>query len=147
MSDGIAETGPDHEAMIEVIRQNWPDADIVTIEGGAFFSLDSEKHWPNFATIVWNDDFDEASNLSRPGFFRVNVGVGREAFQRLVGSISEPDHTAVDQLLPHPIYAKQNWISIINPSESTVRDTVLPLIAEAYDRLVTRRQRRIDGDE
>ena len=119
----------------------------MTIEGGAFFSLDSEKHWPNFATIVWNDDFDEASNLSRPGFFRVNIGVGREAFQRLVGSISEPDHTAVDQLLPHPISAKQNWISIINPSESTVRDTVLPLIAEAYDRLVTRRQRRIDGDE
>lgn len=147
MSDEIVETGPDHEAMIELIRQNWPDADIVTIEGGAFFSLDAEKHWPNFATIVWNDDFDQASNLSRPGFFRVNIGVGREAFQRLVGSISELDHTAVDRLLPHPIYAKQNWISIINPSEATVRDTVLPLIAEAYDRLVTRRQRRIDGDE
>ena len=75
------------------------------------------------------------------------MGSGGEAFQRLVGSISEPDHTAVDQLLPHPICAKQNWISIINPSEATVRDTVLPLIAEAYDRLVTRRQRRIDGDE
>ena len=147
MSDEIAETGPDHETMIELIRHNWPDADIVTIEGGAFFSLDSEKHWPNFATVVWNDDFDQASNLSRPGFFRVNIGVGRETFSRLVGSISDPDHTVVNRLLPHPIYAKHNWISIINPSEATVRDTVLPLIAEAYDRLVTRRQRRIDGDE
>jgi hypothetical protein len=147
MSDGIAEPGPSHQAMIKLICQSWPEADIVTIEGGAFFSLDSEKHWPNFATVVWNDDFDQASNLTRPGFFRVNIGVGREAFQRLVGSVSEPDHTAVNRLLPHPIYANQNWISIVNPSDTTVRDTVLPLIGEAYDRLAARRQRRATQDE
>ena len=141
------EAGPDHKAMIELIQRHWPEADIVTIEGGAFFSLDSEKHWPNFATIVWNDDFDQASNLTRPGFFRVNIGLGRETFQRLVGSITEPDHTVTNRLLPHPIYAKQNWISIINPSEATVRGTVLPLISEAYGRLVERRQRRTSHDD
>lgn len=105
MTGEIPEPGPGHEAMIELIRQNWPEADLVTIEGGAFFSLDSEKHWPNFATVVWNDDFDQASNLTRPGFFRVNIGLGREEFQHLVGSVTEPDHTAVNRLLPHPIYA------------------------------------------
>jgi hypothetical protein len=140
-------SGPDHQAMIEFIRQTWPDADVVTIEGGAFFSLDAEKHWPNFATVVWSDDFDQASNLTRPGFFRVNIGVGRERFQRLVGSVSEPDHTAVNRFLPHPIYANQNWISIVNPTDTTVRESVLPLIGEAYDRLVARRQRRNAQDE
>jgi hypothetical protein len=142
MTSEPPESGPDHEAMIELIRHNWPDADIVTIDGGAFFSLDSDKHWPNFATVVWSDDFDQASNLTRPGFFRVNIGLGREGFQRLVGSISEPDHTAVNQFLPHPIYANQNWISIVNPSDRAVRESVLSLIGEAYDRLVARQQRR-----
>jgi hypothetical protein len=133
--------------MIELIRQTWPDADVVTIEGGAFFSLDAEKQWPNFATVVWSDDFDQASNLTRPGFFRVNIGVGRERFQRLVGSVTEPDHTAVNRVLPNPIYANQNWISIVNPTDTTVRESVLPLIGEAYDRLVARRQRRNAQDE
>ena len=46
-----------------------------------------------------------------------------------------PDYAAYDRLLPHPVYAKQLWISILNPSDGTFRDVVLPLIAEAHDRL------------
>ena len=52
-----------------------------------------------------------------------------------------PDYAAYDQLLPHPVYAKQLWISILNPSDATFRDTVLPLIAEAHDRLAAVRTR------
>jgi len=42
-----------------------------------------EKRMP-FATIVVNDypGFDEASNLSRPGVFRVNVSVSRDTWMR-----------------------------------------------------------------
>jgi hypothetical protein len=113
------------------------------MEGGAFFSLD-EKHWPNFATIVWTDDFDEGapSNLARPGVYRLNIGLGKETFRRLVGSIAEPDYAALDRVLPHPVYAKQHWISILNPSDASVRDTVIPLLAEAHDRLVAVRERQ-----
>ena len=129
--------------MIALIRETWPDAIVATIESAAFFSLD-EKHWPNFATVVWTDEHDEGepSKLSRPGVYRLNIGVGKETFQRLVGSITEPDYAAFDRILPHPVYAKQRWISILNPSEATIRDAVLPLLSEAHDRLAAQRARR-----
>jgi hypothetical protein len=37
--------------------------------------------------------------------------------------------------------AKQRWISILNPSDATLRDVVMPLIDEAHDRLAARRAR------
>jgi Family of unknown function (DUF6194) len=128
--------GPDRDALIGLIRETWPDAIVSTIEGAAFFSLD-ERNWPNFATVVWTDDFDmgNPSDLSRPGVYRVNIGLGKETFQRLVGSATEPDFTAFDRILPHPVYANQRWIAILNPSDATVRDTLLPLMSEAHDRL------------
>jgi hypothetical protein len=140
-------TGPDPEAITRTIREAYPNTDVVEMPGAAFFSLDPEKDWLNFATIVTTDDFDQASSLSRPGVFRLNLGVGRATFQRLVGSIAEPDDAALDRLLPHPVYAKQLWISILNPSDATFLDIVQPLIAEAHDRLAAQRARhgRRDG--
>ena len=55
--------------------------------------------------------------------------------------MTEPDYAAFDRILPHPVYAKQRWISILNPSEFTVRDTVMPLLTEAHDRLAERPMR------
>ena len=128
--------------MISLIRTTWPDSVVASIDGATFFSLD-ETHWPNFATVVWTDDFDEGapSRLSRPALYRVNVGVDRMTFQRLVGSVHRPDHTALDRFTPHPVYAKQRWVSIINPSDVTVRSTLMTLIGEAHDRLAARRAR------
>ena len=73
--------------------------------------------------------------------YRVNVGVDRETFQRLVSSDAHSDYAAFDRFVPHPVYAKQRWISILNPSEVTFRDVVLPLLAEAHDRLAATRAR------
>ena len=125
--------------MIALIRETWPHAVVATIDSAAFFSLD-EKHWPNFATVVWTDEHDdgEPSKLSRPGVYRLNIGVGKETFKRLVGSTTAADYAAFDRILPHPVYAKQRWISILNPSDATVRDTVMPLLTEAHDRLAAR---------
>jgi uncharacterized protein DUF6194 len=99
-----------------------------------FFSL-TEKHWPNFATIVTTDEHDTASNLSRPGVFRLNIGVSRATFDRLTRDGTEPDFTASDRLLPHPVYAAQHWISIVNPTRATLEAVVLPLLDEAHGRL------------
>jgi hypothetical protein len=132
---------PDPETITRYITTTYPNADVVTIEGGSFFSLDPERHFPNFATIVWSDEFDQASNLSRPGFFRLNIGLSRESFERLVGSITEPDYTAVDQFLPHPDYARQHYVSIVNPSANTFDEVIVPLLAEAHDRLAAQRAR------
>ena len=126
-------TGPDPEAITRHVVDTYAGVDVVTAMGATFFSLDPEKHWPNFATIVTTDEHDMGtpSNLSRPGVFRLNLGVSRETFERLVGSMTEPDFAAFDRVLPHPVYAKQHWISILNPSDATFRDVVLPLLDEA----------------
>lgn len=136
-------TGPDPEAISRIILETWPETDVVEALGAAFFSLDPEKHWPNFATIVTTDEHDEGapSQLSRPGVFRLNIGVARATFERLVGSMAEPDYAAFDRFLPHPVYAKQLWISILNPSDATFRDDVLPLLTEAHDRIAATRAR------
>jgi hypothetical protein len=142
MSSTTAPTGPDPEAITRVILEHYPETVVAEALGAMFFSLD-EKHWPNFATIVTTDEHDEGapSDLARPGVFRLNIGVGRETFERLVGSMEAPDYAALDRLLPHPVYARQLWMSILNPSDATFRDVVLPLVAEAHDRLAAVRAR------
>ena len=136
-------TGPDPEAIKRTILARWPETDHVEAMGAMFFSLDPERHFPNFATIVTTDDHDEGapSNLARPGIFRLNIGVGRETFERVTRSTVQPDYAARDRLLPHPVYARQLWISILNPSDATFRDVVLPLLTEAHDRLAAARAR------
>jgi hypothetical protein len=142
-------TGPDPDAIKRTILETWPETDVVEALGATFFSLDAERHWPNFATIVTTDEHDDGtpSKLSRPGVFRLNIGVQRETFQRLVGAMAEPDYAAFDQVLPHPVYAKQLWISILNPSDPTFRDVVLPLLTEAHDRLAAARARHQTGGD
>ncbi len=132
--------GPDAEEMIREITDAFPDALTARIDSAVFFSLDA-SHWPNFATIVWTDEHDEGapSDLAREGVYRVNVGVDRETFEQLVGAIADPDHAAFDRFMPHPTYAKQRWIAIVNPSWPTVRDRLMPLIAAGHDRLAAQR--------
>ncbi len=113
--------GPDPDAIIRYITETYPETVIARAEGATFFSLD-ESHWPNFATIVTGEAFDDGSNLSRPGVFRLNIGaLSRETFQRLVGDLADPDFTELDRLLPHPLYAKQRWVAILNPSAALLR--------------------------
>ncbi|MGH2445466.1 MAG: DUF6194 family protein [Candidatus Limnocylindria bacterium] len=139
MTEERLPNGPDVDEMLELIRDTFPDAAVAQIDSAAFFSLD-EKHWPNFATVVWTDEHDEGapSDLARPGVYRVNVGVDRATFTRLVGSLENPDYAAFDRYVPHPVYAKQRWIAILNPSHATVRATLLPLISQGHDRLAAR---------
>jgi hypothetical protein len=139
MSDERLPDGPTLDEMIQLIRDEFSDAVVARIDSAAFFSLD-EKHWPNFATVVWTDEHDEGapSKLARPGVYRVSVGVDGVTFQRLVRPIADPDYAAFDRFVPHPVYAKQRWISILNPSHETVREALMPLIAAGHDRLVAR---------
>ena len=141
MTDPTLPTGPDPEAIITCLTTTYPETDVVTIPAAWFFSLDPEKHWPNYATIVTNDEHDQASDLERPGVFRLNLGVDKARFERVAAVDPEPDYTALDRVLPHPVYAAQRWISILNPSWSTWNETVIPLIGVAHDRLAAQRAR------
>jgi hypothetical protein len=102
--------------------------------GGTFFSL-NEQSWPNFATVVETDENDDASNLSARGAFRLNIGVLPQTFKSIVDPGASYDYTAEDVLMPHPVYAAQRWICIVNPSRATFDAKVKPLLDEAYAKL------------
>ena len=123
--------------------------------GDSFFSYDPGRQLPPaqrfpFATIVTKDygDFDCASQLNRPGVFRLNIGISKETYRSLFGPQPSPppagsavetryDFTALDQLLPHPVYAPMSWVCVLNPSAATF-EVVQPLLAEAYQQAVRR---------
>jgi hypothetical protein len=108
-------------------------------DDNTFFFHGANDKFP-FATIVTKDNaFDSASNLNRPGVFRLNIEVGKERFRALFGEQEQAntDFTAIDRLMPHPMYAKMYWVSVINPSAKTF-ETVKPLLAEARNLLAAR---------
>ena len=133
---------PTPEDVVASIVATWPETDVIEAMNAWFFSLDPKKHWPNYATLVTTDEHDDASNLSRPDAFRLNVGVDRETFEHVADDAGpDPDYTAFDRVMPHPVYAAQRWICIVNPSERTFRDAVVPLLTVAHDRLAAQRRR------
>jgi hypothetical protein len=142
MTDSTTDPSPDD--IHRYILETYPDTQVAAIEGGTFYSSDP-AHFPNFATVVTSDAFDDASNLSRPDAYRLNIGLSRATFQRLVGDQENPDYTALDVLMPNPIYAKQHYVSILNPSATTFQDVVKPLLAEAHARTAAQYARREAG--
>ncbi|HXM57869.1 MAG TPA: DUF6194 family protein [Candidatus Dormibacteraeota bacterium] len=112
--------------------------------GDTFFIYDPDRRLEGarrfpFATIVTKDygDFDSASNLDRPGVFRLNVGVSGETYASLFDAGGQPDFADLDRLLPHPVYGPNHWVCVLNPSEATF-EALKPLLREAYDRAVER---------
>lgn len=135
--------GPEKDGVRAAIVDRWPETVVAEMEGATFFSLD-ESNWPSYATVVWTDAFDmgNPSDLARPGVFRVNIGLGKDTYTRLVGEMERPNYRQLDRLIPHPLYAKQHWAAIVNPSRETFDEVVLPLLSEAHDRLVAVRERQ-----
>jgi hypothetical protein len=144
----------DERTIIQYVRETFDGVDVVIGEegiaaGDTFFiydpdrNLEDKRRFP-FATIVTKDygDFDRASNLNRPGVFRLNVGISQGTFRSLFGphvsdASAEYDYSALDQLLPHPVYGSQAWMCVLNPSAATF-ESVKPLLAEAYQLAVKR---------
>jgi hypothetical protein len=93
-----------------------------------------------FATLVTSDAVDQMSDLNRPGVYRLNFGVSRATFRSLFPEDADQDYTALDTLLPHPVYAAQSWVSVLNPGEATFA-RLKPFLAEAYERAVRRFKR------
>lgn len=113
---------------------------------GYIFYFIGDDHLVPFMTIADSDnDFDSVSNLNREGVFRINIGVSRETFQTLFGeAVSETaDYSAINVFLPHPDYAPQNFICILNPSGENVQKTK-EFITEAHERAAARFARKQD---
>jgi len=123
--------------LADYITSTFPYTKVAQAMGATFFSL-TDNSWPNFATIVTTDEHDEGtpSQLTARQAWRLNVGVGRDSFLAIARQAGPaPDYAAVDQLMPHPVYAKQRWVAIVNPTPPTFEVKVKPLLDEAYRRL------------
>ena len=132
----------DEKSLSDWIVENLSETQVTTADGSSFFLTDPEGKFP-YATIVTTDLYDSFSDLSRPGFFRVNIGVSKATFLSLFGS-KDPegyDFTAVDQFMPHPVYGKMYWISVVNPDVRTLERTK-ELLREAYEADLAKQARR-----
>lgn len=93
-----------------------------------------DQKWP-FATVVVHDTpgWDEASDLGRPGAFRVNLHVGRA---HVPDAPKDIDYSQPDVVLPHPQYAAQGWVAIVSPAN---RELLLQLSSTAHERVAKNR--------
>jgi hypothetical protein len=147
----------DQDAIIQYITDTFTGLDILRPTDGpgagdTFFFYDPQHdldpaHRLPFATIVTKDygEFDNTSQLNRLGVFRLNIGVSRDTFRTLFGyapgeertTSAAYDFAALDRLMPHPVYAPQSWVCVLNPSAQTF-EAIKPLLTDAYARVVTR---------
>lgn len=134
----------DETSIREYITQTFAGVDVIDATGGSFFFYGPDRKFP-LATLTTSDEYDRASNLSRASVFRLNVGVSKETCRSLFGpgpahtdeggAEGRFDFTALDRIMPHPVYGKMYWICVLNPSEETFK-SVRELLAEAYNMAV-----------
>ena len=151
--------------MSKYITETFEGTDVVVASGDSFFFYNPDSNVPPdhrfpFATLVTSDINDPFSNLNRPSVFRLNIGVGKQTFRSLFGDpsllpsvkdsmvesdkkSSDYDFTALDQLMPHPVYGRMLWVCILNPSDETFETKVRPLLTEAYDMAVSKYKRQV----
>jgi hypothetical protein len=110
---------------------------------GVIFGSVKEHDGPN----------DRRSNLSRPGVYRIALGVRPLTFRRLFGEVprrpAKGELVALDgfnleglnQLTPHPIYAWMSWVQVLSPSLDRF-ESLRPLLDEALVVAKERWQRR-----
>jgi hypothetical protein len=146
------------------ITETFEGVDVVVASGDSFFFYNPDSNLPPdhkfpFVTMVTSDINDQFSNLNRPSVFRLNIGIGKQTFRSLFGepaalpsvrdsatesgeSSRDYDFTALDQLMPHPVYGRMSWVCVLNPSDETFETNVRQLLAEAYDLAVSKYKRK-----
>jgi hypothetical protein len=144
----------DEATITRYITETFEGVDVVVApsDDAVFFFYDPAREIPldrrlPFATLVTSDAYDQFSDLNRPSVFRVNIGISKETFRSLFGSKASPsgggeveggyDFTALDRLMPHPVYGRMSWICVLNPGPET-SETVRTLLAEAHSQAARR---------
>lgn len=148
----------DETSVTRYIMDTFAGVETAEAYGYLFFFYGPDRMMP-FATLGTRDnEGDRASNLDRPSIFRLNIGVNKATYRAWFGPpppragadgvvVTGHDFTALDQLMPHPVYAPQSWVCILNPSAATFQQTVQPLLAEAYELAVKRHARAHPAEE
>jgi hypothetical protein len=127
--------------------ESFDGVSVVENLGDAFFTYDPDGNlpqdrWLPFATLVTGDHYDKLSDLDSRGSYRLNLGLTKAAYTRLLGAppldrdgdgvlIADVDWTGTDVILPHPFYANQYWVCVVDSGPSTM-DIVRELLTDAY---------------
>ena len=74
------------------------------------------------------------------------LGLSKTTFEAAVAGVTDPDYTAFDRVMPHPVYGTQHWVCILNPSDATFDKIVKPLLDEAHER-VARGYRKVAAEQ
>ncbi len=133
--------------MKRYICETFDGVNAIDASGDTFFLYDPDRDLPPerrqpFATIVTGDHYDTVSDLTRPGAYRLNIGLTKATYTARFGAPPTRrdtagvldtgyDHAAADTLMPHPIYASQHWVCVVDPGEAT-RHIIPALLAEAH---------------
>lgn len=129
------------------ICDTFDGVNLLEASGDMFFIYDPNRDLPAerqmpFATIVTGDRYDSVSDLSRPDTYRLNIGLTKATYGSLFGSSPTQrdergvwqtgfDYAATDVLMPHPVYAPQYWVCVVNPADVSL-DAVRELLIEAH---------------
>jgi hypothetical protein len=144
------------ESIATYILETFPGTRTDEAWGTTFFFYNPGGEGPDeffFASLkTADDDHDTASDLNRPGVFRLSVGLPAGSYRSRFGpqptgfgQADGPDdgrdYAALDRLLPHPVYAANSWVGVLNPSRATF-EALRPLLEEAYEVAVGKYRRR-----
>ena len=152
--------------MKQYLCRTFAGVDVAEASGDTFFTYDPDGDLPPertlpFATLVTGDNYDSVSRLSRPGAYRLNIGLTKAGFTSLFGAAPTErddqgilrtgfDYAEPDRVMPHPVYGSQYWVCVVTPGTATL-DTVQMLLAEAYTFAIRKhenhRRRRHDVPE
>lgn len=143
-------------SITQYISKTYPHIHPVAAWGETSLFYNPDRQLPRgiyFATIKEKDGKNDcASNLDRPDVFRLNIGISKSTYVSLfgpqpsrprAGGVIQSGHvfTALDQLIPHPVYGWMSWVCVLNPSAATF-ESVKPLLSEAYDLAVAKFTKR-----
>jgi len=106
-----------------------------------------------FCTIKDHDgENDQSSNLNREGIFRLAIGMPPKTYRKFFGEkppraakggVVETGHKfdALNELMPHPIYAWMCWGQVLSPSEEMF-SIIFEIIKEAHQAAVLKFNKR-----
>jgi hypothetical protein len=125
----------DADAMAAYVVDGFEGVVEVRASGDSFFMYDpsdqaDDRRFP-FATIVAGDRYDQVSELERPSAYRLSIGLPKAEYVARFGAPPSRrdgaadleqsfDYTAMDQVMPHPVYGAQYWVCVLNPGEHTL---------------------------
>ncbi|MCL1786622.1 MAG: DUF6194 family protein, partial [Defluviitaleaceae bacterium] len=120
-----------------ILAKNWGESGIFYNPGnvltkGVYMLTVKEKDGEN----------DSASHINRAGVYRLNIGIRKSTFTQMFGHIPKRpaagcvvdmnyDFTALDTIMPHPVYGWMGWICVLSPSAQTF-EALKPLMHESY---------------